>query len=324
VTTVTDVSDRSVSVVICSYTEDRWDDLVAAVASAHGQSTLPKEVIVVVDHCPGLLRRARRDLPHAVVVGSEEPRGLSGARNQGLRTAGGDIVAFLDDDAVAEPDWLERISGRYTDDTVVGVGGEVVPGWSRGRPEWFPEEFDWVIGCSHSGMPKSLGPVRNFVGANMSFRRAALESLGGFSSVLGRTGSNAAGCEETELCIRAAQLSADSKLLYDPEARVTHRVPTSRGTWAYFMRRCYAEGRSKAVVRALTTRDAALASERQYLRTTVPKGVGRALRQACQGRPTSALRAVAMVAGVSTTSLGYLGQRAGLSGRTSPRARAAT
>jgi GT2 family glycosyltransferase len=317
VTFVGDGRDRSISVVICTYTEERWDDLVAAVTSARTQTLAPKEVIVVVDHCQGLRERAERHLSGVRVVASDGPRGLSGARNHGLAVAEGTIVAFLDDDAVAAPDWLARITAGYEDEDVVGVGGEVVPGWSGGRPEWFPEEFDWVIGCSHSGMPKAAVPVRNFVGANMSFRREALEALGGFSSVLGRTGSDAAGCEETELCIRAASWRQGSRLLYDPEARVTHRVPTSRGTWSYFVRRCYAEGRSKAVVRALTNKEAALESERRYLRTTVPQGLKRALGQAVRGRPSSALRAAALVAGTSTTTIGYLGQRAGLVRRAS-------
>jgi GT2 family glycosyltransferase len=314
-TVVEGARDRSISVVICTYTEDRWDDLVSAVTSALAQTTMPKEVIVVVDHCHGLLQRAERQLVGVRVVASDGPRGLSGARNQGLQVAEGSIVAFLDDDALAAPDWLARITAGYDDDDVVGVGGEVVPGWSSGRPDWFPEEFDWVVGCSHSGMPKAMVPVRNFVGANMSFRREALEALGGFSSVLGRTGSDAAGCEETELCIRASKWRDGSTLLYDPQARVTHRVPTSRGTWSYFVRRCYAEGRSKAVVRALTSKEAALESERRYLRTTVPQGLKRALGQAVRGRPSSALRAAALVAGASTTTIGYLGQRAGLVGR---------
>src|SRR5919202_688038 len=92
-----------VSVVICAYTEARWDDLVAAVESVQCQTAPPPEIVVVIDHNPGLLARVCRHIPGVVVIENREPRGLSGARNSGLATAQGAVIAFLDDDAVAEP-----------------------------------------------------------------------------------------------------------------------------------------------------------------------------------------------------------------------------
>src|SRR3954454_13060930 len=97
----------TVSVVICAYTEERWDDLVAAVDSAWAQTVEPHEVIVVVDHNPALLERVRQEFPRATAVENAAARGLSGARNSGVQVATGDIVAFLDDDALAAPDWLK-------------------------------------------------------------------------------------------------------------------------------------------------------------------------------------------------------------------------
>src|SRR4029077_6201031 len=125
----------------------------------------------VIDHAPDLLDEARALWPDLKVVANRERKGLSGARNSGVAEASGEVVAFLDDDAIAAPEWLARLAAAYADPKVVGAGGTVRPRWVEGKPGWFPPEFDWVVGCTHSGMPQTLEPVRNLVGANMSFRR---------------------------------------------------------------------------------------------------------------------------------------------------------
>ena len=162
---------QSISVVICAYTEERWGDLVAAVDSVKHQTRPPDEIIVVIDHNPRLLQRAEQELDGLIVVPNQESRGLSGARNSGIAAASGSVIAFIDEDAVAEPDWLERLGQAYQDARVLGVGGAVDPMWLGGRPGWFPEEFDWVVGCTYLGFPTSRSPVRNLIGCNMSMRR---------------------------------------------------------------------------------------------------------------------------------------------------------
>ena len=121
----------TVSVVICTWTGARWHELLEAVESVGLQSHPSLETIVVVDHDPALLVRARAELPNVVVTPNVEARGLSGARNSGLRLAGGDVVAFLDDDAVAAPDWLRLLAREYEDEHVLGVGGSIEPVWER-------------------------------------------------------------------------------------------------------------------------------------------------------------------------------------------------
>jgi glycosyltransferase involved in cell wall biosynthesis len=195
----------SASVVVCAYTEKRWDDLVAAVRSALDQTRPPLEVILVSDHNPGLLERVRRELPEAAAVANDGTRGLSGARNTGVRMARGDVIAFLDDDALAAPDWLERLLQPYGDSRVVGVGGLIEPLWPGARPPVLPAEFDWVVGCSYEGLPTDTAPVRNLIGANMSLRRDVFGMVGGFRTDVGRVGTRPLGCEETELCIRIRQ-----------------------------------------------------------------------------------------------------------------------
>lgn len=295
-------TDPTLSVVVCAYTLDRWDDIQAAIASVHAQNRPADDIVLVVDHCPQLQLLARGSLPGIRVVPNLRHKGLSGARNTGVASALGDVVAFLDDDATADRAWTERLLAGYADPDVVGVGGLVVPRWQTGRPAWFPPEFDWVVGCSYRGLPEQPTGVRNFIGANMSFRRTELVAAGGFRSDLGRVGTRPLGCEETELCLRIAARRPSAILLYEPSAAVQHKVPGTRARWAYFRRRCYAEGLSKALVTRHSGSRTGLASERAYLRSTIPRAFTHSLRP---GRPAALRTLAALCAGVGTTVAGY-------------------
>jgi GT2 family glycosyltransferase len=293
------------SVIVCAFAERRWPDLLAAVGSVCEQSPPPGEVVVVIDHNAALLARAERELSVAHVVANRHARGLSGARNTGVATAKGDILVFLDDDAVAEPGWLDALVSRYRDPGVIGVGGAVLPRWEGERPAGFPEEFNWVVGCSYRGMPVAAGPVRNPIGANMSFRREVFDTVGGFADGIGRIGSRPVGCEETELCIRAAAAFGDLSILYEPGARVHHSVPAVRTSWRYFAARCFSEGISKALVAQRTGAKRGLSAERSYALRTLPRGMARGVADGLGGEWAGLVRAAAVVAGLSLTTAGF-------------------
>ena len=293
-----------VSVVVCSYTMKRWDLLVAAVDSVRGQTLPAHEVILVVDHCPELLVRAADLGVH--VVANEREQGLSGARNTGVSVASADVVAFLDDDACADTEWLRHLTRHYADPAVVGVGGHVDAAWQYARPHWFPAEFDWVVGCSYRGQPTGTAVVRNPIGANMSFRRSALLAVGGFSAAVGRVGTRPLGCEETELSIRLARLDPASTILLEPRAVVRHHVPAERSRWRYFRQRCWSEGLSKAAVSSLTDPRSALAAERNYALRTLPRGAARGLTDSLRGAgPGGLRRSLTIGAGLGITAAGY-------------------
>lgn len=300
-------ADPSITVVICTYSLDRWTDLVTSVESVRAQAMTAAEIVLVVDHNDALLARAQARWPDLHIVPNAEDAGLSGARNTGLALASGEVVAFLDDDAAAEPDWIAELTGGYRDPDVVGVGGASLPQWDLGRPTWFPREFDWVVGCSYRGLPERSAPVRNFIGSNMSFRTRQLQAVGGFNAALGRVGAGVAGCEETELCIRLADRNLGMRLLYEPRARVRHRVPASRGTWRYFRARCFAEGRSKAIVSRLVGSGRGLKSERSYTTRVLPGAAMRALWDLVRTRRAGhAGQAAAIAAGLAMTVMGFL------------------
>jgi glycosyltransferase involved in cell wall biosynthesis/GT2 family glycosyltransferase len=304
-----EISAPPVSVVICAFTLERIDRIAAAIESLEAQTVAPHEIVLVIDHSPELEATCRRRWPEVRVLANREQQGLSGARNTGLAESAGEVVAFLDDDAAAEADWIEVLARAYDDGGVLGAGGAVRPVWDERRPGWFPPEFDWVVGCTHSGMPRERQGVRNLVGANMSFRRDALVEVGGFRHELGRIGTIPAGCEETDLCIRIAKRHPEATILYDPAASVGHSVPVARARLSYFSSRCRAEGRSKAILAGLVGSDAGLAEERSYVRRTLPLGFLRGLADAARGDLDGVKRAAMLVFGLFATTAGYLGAR---------------
>jgi glycosyltransferase involved in cell wall biosynthesis len=298
----------TVSVIVCTHTLERWDNLRACVESVALQTEPAVETIVVVDGNPELERRARAELEGVAVLANCHERGLSGGRQTGADRARGSILAFLDDDAVADPDWLERLAAPYSDPLVLGVGGSIEPIWEEPTPSWFPPEFNWVVGCSYPGMPATAARVRNVIGANMSMRAAVLAQAGAFDPRLGRApGAKALSgtAEETELCIRAAGAFPGHYWIYEPRAHVAHAVPPGRGSWRYFVRRCVVEGTAKGLLSRIVGGDEGLSSERAYVRSVLPRALRRELAAAARGRLQGLARASAITAGLTITAAAY-------------------
>ncbi len=300
-------ASEDVSVIVCGYSEDRWNDLVRAIESVRSQRVAPLEIVVVIDHNQRLLARAHACLHGVLVVENGEQRGLSGARNTGVAVARGDVVAFLDDDAVAAPDWLDRLAAAYTDADVLGVGGPVEPAWNSGRPRWFPEEFDWVVGCTFRGMPEETTAVHSLIGCNMSFRRDIMSVVGGFRSDMGRVGTVPLAGEETEFCIRAGHHWPQRRWVYEPRARVEHTVPPARARPGYFRSRCYAEGLSKAVIAQSVGAQDGLAGARSYTFKALPLAMVRGLTDAMFHHDSMGVaRSAVVLVGFTITTTGYL------------------
>ena len=319
------VNPQSVAVVVCAYTMERWDHLVASLLSAAHQSAPVREIVLVVDHNEALLERARAELAPAIdglrVLPNSRKQGLSGARNTALAEVEADIVVFLDDDAAAEAEWLDALLRHYDDASVIAVGGAARPVWPEGaqRPVTLPAEgggrgeLDWVVGCTYSGQPQVARPVRNLMGCNMSFRREVFLRIGGFSEDLGRVGRTPLGCEETELCIRAHNAHPGTRIVFEPDAVVRHQVSSDRLSWRYLRHRCYAEGLSKAAVSAMVGANQALETERAYVAKVLPGGFWReltgGLRHQKQGLD-GVLGAAAIMLALASTAAGYARARA--------------
>jgi len=194
------------------------------------QTVAPLE-IMVVDSSPGddTARLVRERFPSVRYEVCPEGRGATAtARNISYALTHGDVLAFIDDDAFAEPDWLERLLPLYADPTVGGVGGRQI----RKQPGELEEGVD-AIGllrpdgtltgnfAADSGCPVS---VDHLLGANMTFRRSVLDQIGGIRDGYDGTCIR----EETDLCLRVAH--AGFRLVYTPDAVVEHvAAPYAKG-----------------------------------------------------------------------------------------------
>lgn len=263
----------TISVIVCTHDTKRFGRLRQAIDSVVAQSVAALEIILVVDGNDAVQDAASEAFPAARVMPNARIKGLSGARNTGLLAATGDIVAFLDDDAIADVDWLAAIEGQFASPFTMGVGGPITPSWPGERPRWMPREFDWVVGCSYEGQATKAGTVRNLIGCNMAFRRSALIMAGLFDEGLGRIGANAAGAEETELCLRAGAMFPMAGLVMDDKAAVRHQIEEHRKAFRYFARRCIAEGKSKALMTHRHPSRSGLSSERHHLLTVIPRRI---------------------------------------------------
>lgn len=292
-----------VTVVVCTHTVARRPLLEALIASISIGTLAPREVVIVVDRNPELFAALRvHAWPLPVRVLESDGAGLAAARNAGWKAATSPLVAFIDDDALASSAWLQELTSAAKVNDAGIVGGRIEPIWAGGRPGWYTPLLGWVVGCSYEGLPEEPARVRNVIGCNMLVRRELLDRLDGFETTLGRMGGGLAGCEETELCIRAN--AAGETVVLVPDAPVAQVLPPDRGRLWQAIRRGWAEGRSKRMLVRLHGQ--VLQTESRYASTLVRQALGRFAGGVVGIRPTEILRAFSLVAVLGATTVSYL------------------
>jgi glucosyl-dolichyl phosphate glucuronosyltransferase len=298
------VTYPTVSVIIPTYTKVRWGWLEEAVASVKAQTVPALEIIVVVDHNPELLDEIKQGFPGVIAVPNIGGRGVSGARNSGVKASRGEVVAFLDDDSIARPDWLQTLLRHILQPNVVGVGCYSDGLWETPCPSWFPGEFGWTIGVSYSGLPGEPTVVRNVWTSAMLVWRSAFELVDGFREDFGKIGNKSLP-EDTDLCLRIASAKENGVWMWDPEKVMWHRVPAGRATFRYLMSRCFLQGWGKAAMARMDGFGESTWVERTYAMRILPAGVGRGLVDALRGDISGLGRSGAIVAAFTVTVAGY-------------------
>lgn len=216
--------------------------------SLRKQTALPDEIIVGVDSVKEeQYIQTDPDIScHFAVSGKT---GVSAARNAACQLAKGNIFAFIDDDAMAEPGWIEQIRKTFEDQTISCAGGPVIPVFEKGT---VPEQWHWIIGCTGT----STRPICS----NMAIRSRDLLLQGGFPENLGRIKYNLSIGEETDLILKLE--SSHNKVVWEPNMVVRHWCPHTRTQWGYILTRAYKEGLGKAII----SQRHPMAVERQFLK----------------------------------------------------------
>jgi glycosyltransferase involved in cell wall biosynthesis len=233
---------HALTAVICTY--NRYDVLSGAIDSLMRQDIGSSDFeIIVVDNSPdqNAAELFGRAYGHTKVQYILEPiPGLSNARNVGAERSRARYVAYIDDDAIAAPDWASKLVAGFEQfgDAVGVAGGRIIPRWITPRPDWLPDELvgnlsivDW------GGQTRLIGRNEWLAGCNIGFNRAMLLSLGGFSRALGRTGSGAALLSNEESAVIEKFAEQNKKAIYVPEASVEHLIEPARLSQEWFRRR---------------------------------------------------------------------------------------
>lgn len=212
-------------------------------------SSRPKVEVVVVDSAstdetPDVLAAITKRHPQVRAVCAQRA-GSSEARNLGAACAAGSVLAFLDDDVLPGPQWLDAIEQGFERPEVGCVGGRVEVRWPVMRPQWLPEKYSYFLGAKHYGdRTRLLQPGEYPAGANIAFRRSDLVHLRGFSPELGHHGDVLGANEEVYLCDRLRRLGR--QILYTPEAVVEHLVAREHVSERYFLKRARVQGVANA------------------------------------------------------------------------------
>ncbi len=243
------VKPMLVSIIICTHRSERYGDFKEAINSLLSQSYNNLEIIVVVDGNKELYDKILKSgIKANKITLNEKNLGLSESRNRGIKEAKGDIIAFFDDDAVADKNWIKELVKMYEEKEAIAAGGKLLPKWVSKKPRLLPEEYYWLIGATYKGFPEEVTEVRNTFGSNLSFKADVLKALGGFRGEMGVKGKGLLQSEETELCERMKGKFGRG-VVYNPDAVVYHKVFPDRLKMRFLLRRAFWQGYSKRVMK---------------------------------------------------------------------------
>ncbi|AKH98000.1 glucosyl-dolichyl phosphate glucuronosyltransferase [Halanaeroarchaeum sulfurireducens] len=296
-----------VSVVICTYDMERYPVFSEAIESVREQTYEPIEIVLVIDGNEAVYERTVEDygdVENISIYNNEENKGISYSRTRGGELASGDVVAFIDDDAVAEPDWIETLVDVYETTDAIAAGGDVRPNWQTEKPAWFPAEFYWLVGVVEPGFAEDGEEVRNVYGSNISYRREAFLEVGGYDPKTGRKGDKHLQAHEAPVGIRLLE-EYGRGMVFVEDAVVHHTLFDYRGDFGWLVSRSFWQGYSKRVMDLLypDAPDSKSAYLEQLLTHFVPKRVQGLVR-----RPSVAavLQLVMIFVFTGAVGLGYL------------------
>lgn len=294
-----------VSVVVPTYSLDRYSDFCDCMDALLAQTYDDVEIVVIVDGNKAVYKRASEDYDSeesVVSYLSHDDAGPLSRGNMGVIQSSGEIVALTDDDAVPEEDWIEQLVDAYKRHDAIAVGGRMTANWIAGKAEYIPEEFYFLIGVTHRGFPTEEREVRNTFGANLSFKREAFMKLGGIK--LGGIDPSSVQGRETEFCSRLGR-TYERGVIYTPDAIVSHKIYEYRTEPKWLIERALWQGYSKRAMETLVPESSNEESKqlRRLLLNYIPRRVWNLLISPSK---TRAAQLVTLLVLLMATGVGYL------------------
>jgi GT2 family glycosyltransferase len=206
-----------------------------------------KEIIVVDSSTNGESQLILAQFPAVIDIRlSGRRNNMPQARNEGIAVSTGEIIAFIDDDSMICSEWLTALLEAYHDEQVGAAGGRVIRrpepycDQQRGNPQLLVRPSGVIVTKDIDLLSRSSIEVDHLIGCNMSFRRQALEQVGGFDANYTLTNLR----EETDLCIRVKK--AGWRVIYDPTIAVVHVSARAKAFFGDFPSTQYSSGRNSA------------------------------------------------------------------------------
>jgi len=227
----------------------RLSETLASLCEQRLPAEISAECIVIdnnsTDRTPEAVDAAAARAPFAMRRVFEPRTGSSFARNRAVDEASGDLILFIDDDAVADPDWAARMCAAVERRNLDAACGMVLPRWEVEPPRWLGPSL-YVRFAVHNqraiaaAPPQAAEVLRNYFSANVGFRRACFARFGRFREDLGVVGGNPISGEDTELFARI--IGRGGTMGFVADARVHHLVPAARMNRRYLLRKAFAFG----------------------------------------------------------------------------------
>lgn len=239
------------SVIICTYNRDKY---IYNVLKSLAENTLPYtqyEIVLVDNNCTDNTRteceRFVRNFPNVSFRPFVEMnQGLSYARNRGINESKGDVLVYVDDDALVNKEYLQTYADFFTQHPDIdAAGGPIIPQYETAEPAWMSHFTKALItGYKYLGDKAKEFPKNDYPGGgNAAYRASVFEKVGLFNVELGRKGDSLVGAEEKDIFDKMTSLGM--RFYYLPNAILYHLIPEKKLSKDYFDRLTFSIGKSE-------------------------------------------------------------------------------
>jgi GT2 family glycosyltransferase len=295
------------SIVVTSYDLQRKQDIMDLLGSIQAQVCNDFEVLYITERSRSLYDFVKKALAQRGIKGkvihNNIAKGLSFCRNIGIEHSDGDIVAFVDDDAIVSSNWACTIAESFRNPRIAAVTGPVIPLFNDSSIAQIPKAFHWLFGCSTWADYSDGEIIRNVWGANMAFKRTALKNVGGFSDQIGGVFGLRLHGEENELSMRLGNVG---HVVFLKDMCVLHKVTRERIGTRFVLRSSYWMGFTRYVLNKNYGKLHPLSLELNIMRSVLIDGIIASILNLLRSRQNSVMILRVSILVVVSSIAGYV------------------